>query len=288
MEEKKVSKRQSSFWSIFNNRSFTKFFLRKFNLLKSSKSTRFLSTKKNFNFSSKFSGFTLIELLVVIAMVGVMLSFLIILINPYKQIQKARDAEREQNLKQISTALDTYYNDNACFPVSLSFGSNWQQGSAVYMQEIPQDPDCAGGGYCYAYITDPSSCPQWNVLFAKVFSKPNSSVLCPLEQLSDCVPDNYEEEGYNYCVLSGDVDCSYISGISLPSAGSASPTPTPGGPTASPTPIPSGPTPTFTPTPTPGGCSLNYSCTGSPLRCNVVSPAGSGQYCASNCNGNCP
>ena len=214
-----------------------------------------------------------------------MFSFLIVFINPFKQIQKARDAQREQNLKQINNALDTYYNDRNCFPVSLSFGSSWQQGSAVYMQKIPQDPDCSSGGYCYTYLTDTtSSCPQWNVLFAKIYSALNSSSSCPLEQLSNCIPSNYTQAGYNYCILSGKVDCTHISGLTLPTEGSGStPTPTSGGPTNTPTPTSSV---TNTPTPTPP-CSKNYSCTGSPLRCNIISPPGSGQYCASNCDGNC-
>lgn len=206
-------------------------------------------------------GFTLIELLVVIAMLGIMISFLLIFINPFTQIEKARDAQRVQNLKQVNNALDTYYNDNNRYPSSFSFEGTWQAGSTVYMQKVPQDPSCNVGGSCYTYITDPSN-PQWNVLFTKIYQSSVNASTCALAP--DCRPSNYDQSGYNYCVLSGEVDCAFISSsITLPANA--------GGTGGSATP-----------------CVKNYSCTGSPLRCNAILPAGSGQYCASNCSGICP
>jgi type II secretory pathway pseudopilin PulG len=214
------------------------------------------------------------------AMLGILLSFLLIFINPFKQIDKARDAQRIQNLKQINNSLDTYYNDNNCYPLSLTFGNSWQQGSAVYMKKIPQDPSCYTGGSCYAYVVDSASCPQWNVIFAKLYSSSLNAPTCTLEQYSNCVPSNYAQSGYNYCVVSGEVDCAYINTTTLPANA--------GAPTVTPTTAPTT-APTVTPTPTDvPGCSKNYSCTGSPLRCNVIAPPGSGQYCTSWCNGNCP
>lgn len=218
-------------------------------------------------------------------MVSIMASFLLIFLNPFKQIEKARDAQREQNLKQLNTALDTYFNDTNCYPSTFSFGGTWQQGAVSYMQKVPQDPDCASGGSCYSYIVDSTStCPQWNILFAKIFNKTNTSSTCPLEKIPNCLPSNYAQSGYNFCVVSGNVDCSYMGTLSLPAnagsqgGGGVGGTP---GPTSTPF-----PTSTSTPTPTPI-CSKNYACTGNPVHCNVISPAGSGTYCNSNCNGVC-
>lgn len=216
------------------------------------------------------SGFTLVELLVVITMVSVLVSFLLLLFNPIKQIQKARDAQKQQNFKQINSALDSYYNDNNNYPTSLPFGLIWQGGNTVYMEKVPQDPDCDGGGSCYDYLTDPSN-PQWNVLFAKVNSPPNSSISCALASLNNCFPSNYAASGYNYCVLSGKVDCNYISSQILPPNAGAGTGSNPN-PTNSPT--PAGPTPTPVPTIPPVHCNRFYALTGSgpngPL-CNDLS-----------------
>lgn len=297
MEEKKLSKRLSSLRPLFNSRNNNKLVFRQYNFFGSIKNIGNLLVKNKIN-PSFIKGFTLVELLVVIAMVGVMFSFLIVLINPFAQIQKARDGQRQEDLKQINSALDSYYNDNNCYPLSIPFGSSWQSNSMVYMQKVPQDPDCAQGGSCYTYVVDTSSsCPQWYASFTKIQAFNAISTYCPLEKLQNCTPINYSTSGYNYCTISGRVDCSYIRTISLPlnagSQGPAVPTPTSGPtstptPTLSPTPTPT-PIPTSTPTPTPS-CSKDYSCTGSPLRCNVVAPLGSGQYCNSNpkCGGNCP
>jgi hypothetical protein len=215
-------------------------------------------------------------------MAGVLLSFLLLFINPFKQLEKARDAQRIQNLKQINNALDSYYNDNNCYPLSLSFGSPWEVGSAVYMKKVPQDPSCYTGGSCYSLVVDPATCPQWNVIFAKLYSSATNAPTCDLEKYSNCVPANYSTSGYNYCIVSGQVDCAYISTVTLPdNAGAPSATPTT---SITPTPQPTA-TPTLTPPPS---CSRDYSCTGNPLRCNIIAPPGSGQYCSSNCNGDCP
>lgn len=236
--------------------------------------------------SWNLKGFTLVELLIVISMIGIMISFLILFLDPFKQIEKARDSQRQQSLKQINSALDTFYNDNSCYPPSLSFGNSWQQGEAVYMKKIPQDPSCTGGGSCYAYVTNTSSsCPAWNILFAKIYQSSVNSPTCALEQLSSCLPSNYYQSGYNYCILSGEVDCAYISSLSLPADAGAGTGGTGGTGGTTPTPT-SGSMPTPTPTGV-SGCSKDYSCTGNPLRCNVIAPPGSGQYCSSNCDGNC-
>ena len=142
-------------------------------------------------------------------MVAAMFSLLIVLINPFKQIQKARDAQKSQDLKQISSALDVYYNDKNSYPASLSFGSAW----LPYMQKIPKDPDPASS---YTYLIDNTQAnPQWNVLFAKAGNKTSSSTACALEQLASCTPLNYVQGGY-FCVLAGKVDCAVIHGKTLP------------------------------------------------------------------------
>lgn len=52
-------------------------------------------------------GFTLIELLVVIAIIGIFSSIVIVFLNDARS--KSRDARRKSDFRQISTALELYY-----------------------------------------------------------------------------------------------------------------------------------------------------------------------------------
>jgi general secretion pathway protein G len=193
--------------------------LGKFNFSKSNRSSRFLNSDK---------GFTLIELLVVIIMLGVLATFTIMTLDPMTQIQKGQNAQREEDLKQLNSALDTYYNDNNCYPQSAGNipapGNSWtsSDGKTVYMKKVPGDPSANSGWQNYAYVTDGTTCPQWNVLFAKVALPPKSSEVtdpmqiatrCPLVNVGGtCVPQNFDS-GHTYCVLSGNIDCTAIQGF---------------------------------------------------------------------------
>jgi len=158
------------------------------------------------------SAFTLVELVVVVAMIGILASVMIGILNPLGQIQKVRDSQREHDLTQVDASLDAYFNDNGCYPKSLSFGNSWSHGSTIYMTKVPQDPACSRGTNCYVYLMDNSNCPQWNVLLAKVSSTAGPKISCILDP--SCFPVGYANLGYNYCVVSGKQDCSILSQMS--------------------------------------------------------------------------
>lgn len=95
-------------------------------------------------------GFTMIEVLVVIAIMSV---FSGIGYVTYDNSQnKGRDARRKEDLKQIKTALVSYYQDKYVFPpasttdeiFSSDTGNNWIPDLADYMPKIPKDPKQAG------------------------------------------------------------------------------------------------------------------------------------------------
>jgi len=130
-------------------------------------------------------GFTLIELLVVIAIIGMLTS--IVLVSMGGARKKARDAKRQADIRQISTAMELCFQDSspACggsdtaYPAVAVDGNNrlttigGQNAIGTYLSPIPQDPgggtltSCTGatigemraGGYCaFASPAGPEYC----------------------------------------------------------------------------------------------------------------------------------
>jgi len=97
-------------------------------------------------------GFTLIELLVVIAIIGLLSSVVLASLNSARQ--KARDARRVADLKQIQTAMELYYDTCKQYPATLATTANNCTGATAtfgtYLSTIPKDP---GTGSDYMYGT---------------------------------------------------------------------------------------------------------------------------------------
>lgn len=199
-------------------------------------------------------GFSLIELIVVLSIISILFVAIGVLFNPLAQLNKSKNATRQQDLNQIKNALDAYFNDTGCYPTSLSFGNKWSSGTTVYMQKVPEDPDCSASNLlnCYDYQTDGSSCPQWNILYAQMHQPIAGTIpQCMLKTVASCLPQG-GILSYNYCMVSGKLDCSYLSQNAIPTpAYSIVNTP---GPTSQ---------PLVTPTPTP-----NVNCNGQLSACS--------------------
>jgi len=237
------------------------------NFVKSVRHSLFLRSFKDFY--SHNTGFTLIEILVTLTILAALATGMVLTLNPKEQIDKAENASRINNLKEIKNAIQLYYDDNKCYPSqnssltqALRDGGTWQEDGVIYMQRVPKENDAQS----IVYLTDSNACPQWNVVFSKLANEPEAQT-CPLVDYpgSSCVPSDYgDDPDHPYaCTMSGAVNCEFISNeITLATAYDApvvqpTSTPVPGGGGSNPTstPVPGGggsnPTATTVPTPTP-------------------------------------
>ncbi len=104
-------------------------------------------------------GFTLIELLVVIAIITTLAT---LVFAGYRRAQmNARDNRRAQDLNQVKTALEQYFDLNLEYPTSntgeiqcsgsgINWGAEWACDNHTYMRVLPEDPSGSPHPqYCY-------------------------------------------------------------------------------------------------------------------------------------------
>jgi prepilin-type N-terminal cleavage/methylation domain-containing protein len=102
---------------------------------------------------NKKHGFTLIELLVVIAIIGILAGMVLVSMGGARQ--KARDARRQSDMRQIISAEEMYYGDNTVNPDQYYHQDNttWPTAIGTYMTSVPKDPTNSGN-YIYGALAN--------------------------------------------------------------------------------------------------------------------------------------
>ena len=101
----------------------------------------------------KNKGFTLIELLIVVAIIGVFATLL--MVNFIGVRQRARDAQRKSDIRQIQSALEIYRSDQSIYPLTnilAACGGPLALNGTTYMSKLPCDPT-SGSAYTYSSPT---------------------------------------------------------------------------------------------------------------------------------------
>lgn len=85
-------------------------------------------------------GFTLIELLIVVAIIAILAAILIP--NFLRARAQSQHAASKGNLKNLATALESYFVDRGSYPATL------MTLSPTYLRAVPNDP-CTNTAYSY-------------------------------------------------------------------------------------------------------------------------------------------
>ena len=95
-------------------------------------------------------GFTLIEVLLVMAILGILVTIVVIAINPGQILKKTRDTRRKQDVVRIAEIMELYYAENGEYPresaldSSIGFSDDCNHGGDDYSELHTGHPDCAG------------------------------------------------------------------------------------------------------------------------------------------------
>jgi prepilin-type N-terminal cleavage/methylation domain-containing protein len=108
-------------------------------------------------------GFTLLELLIVIVIIGILA--VLIVPNLTQGPQRARDSQRKSDLRNVKTALETYFNDGNSYPNVANYAALTVL-TPNQIKTLPVDPKggtAAAPGYSYAATCSgsPVSCTSY-------------------------------------------------------------------------------------------------------------------------------
>ena len=152
--------------------------------------------KRRFFLRKSLSGFTLIEILIVIALIALL--GIVIFAGYSRQLSRARDAQRKDDLEKLKVAFEDYYNDNACYPNFTIFEQCGGSAFSPYMKEIPCDPQDEQPYKYFAF--QGNACRGYRVLVQLENTNDPNIASSGCDQTNGCY---YSDSSYNYGIAMG-------------------------------------------------------------------------------------
>ncbi len=108
----------------------------------------------------KEKGFTIIELLIVIVVIGILAALVITTFTGIQQ--RARNTERETDIKALHSQLEAYYAQNGAYPALADLNTTTLKGLDAGALTPPGSSTTPGASAAtinqYQYLTTPGSC----------------------------------------------------------------------------------------------------------------------------------
>lgn len=97
-------------------------------------------------------GFTIIELLVVIVIIGILVA--LALPQLFAAQERGRDTERKNDLKNIKTQLETYFNDEGAYPTGVTNAAGLVAFDSGVLNLTADDTSGPKDSEVYGYTSD--------------------------------------------------------------------------------------------------------------------------------------